>query len=90
MVTTSHPQSKFDAYPAQLDDLAIEFGTEGLAPVAVLIINAEHAEFCWQRRMVERKIGAVPELRRCGRAARTGRDPGLFPRPFLCLDLHYG
>ncbi len=54
----THPHAEFDRYPALLEDLAQEFGRDGLIATAARIIDAERADFHWDGRIAERNLGA--------------------------------
>ena len=60
--TISHPHAEFDQYPALLEDLADEFGTEGLTATAARIIDAEFMDFHWEGRFAERLINTLEEF----------------------------
>ena len=60
--TISHPHAEFDLYPALLEDLAHEFGTEGLTATAARIIAAEAADFYWEGRIAERLIDTFEDI----------------------------
>ena len=58
----AHPHAEFDRYPALLDDLAAEFGPDGIASVAARIIAAEEGDFLWEARIAEMPLGAAGDL----------------------------
>lgn len=73
MTTTfMHPHAEFDRYPALLEDLAQEFGRDGLASTAARIIEAERADFHWDGRIAEMNLGAFESVgRQLGRFERV-------------------
>ena len=54
----THPHAAFDRFPQLLDDLAAEFGREGILSTADRIIEAECADFHWDGRLAEMNLGA--------------------------------
>ncbi|MGK9232224.1 hypothetical protein KXS07_10535 [Inquilinus limosus] len=58
----AHPHAEFDRYPALLDDLAAEFGPDGLLSVAARIITAEEGDFLWESRIAEIPLGPAGDL----------------------------
>lgn len=54
----AHPHAAFDRFPQLLDDLAAEFGREGILSTVERIIEAELADFHWDGRLAEMNLGA--------------------------------
>lgn len=55
---STHPHAAFDRFPQLLEDLADEFGRDGVLSTADRIINAEWADFHWDGRIAEMNLGA--------------------------------
>lgn len=57
----TQPHAEFDRFPALAASLAQQFGSEGLDGVITRILQAEHAEFCWDGRLAEMPLGAYQD-----------------------------
>ena len=49
----AHPHAEFDRYPALLHDQEKQLGRDGIVAIAERIIEAERADFHWDRRIGE-------------------------------------
>lgn len=53
----THVHAAFDRFPQLLDNLAEEFGRDGILAIAERIIEAEYADFHWEGRVAEMNLG---------------------------------
>lgn len=54
----THPHAAFDRFPALVESLRREFGTEGLMALVERVVAAEAADLHWDGRIAERNLGA--------------------------------
>ena len=57
MFQTQHEHVAFDRFPALVQDLTMEFGTDGISTVVEKFIAAEQADFLWQGQFAELNLG---------------------------------
>jgi hypothetical protein len=67
-MTASHVHAAFDRFPQLLHDLETAFGGDDLRAIADRFIAAERAEFCWEGRIAEMKLGVLESLEQEGQA----------------------
>lgn len=87
----AHPDAEFDRYPALLDDLAAEFGREGIVSVAARIIDAEEGDFLWESRIAEMPLGPAGDFgdddeSECERVAILGFFQGRYHVAHCIVD----
>jgi hypothetical protein len=57
MSQAQHDHAAFDRFPALVQDLTAEFGSDGISAVVEKFIAAEQADFLWESRFAERNLG---------------------------------
>ena len=57
MSQAQHDHAAFDRFPALVQDLAAEFGSDGIGAVVEKFIAAEGADFLWESRFAEMDLG---------------------------------
>lgn len=56
-----HPHVALDHFPQLVRELVAEHGPDGIATVVEHVIDAEHGDFCWAARLVERHLGPIEQ-----------------------------
>jgi hypothetical protein len=57
MFQSQHDHAAFDRFPALVQDLTAEFGSDGIGAIVEKFIAAEQADFCWEGRFAEMGLG---------------------------------
>ena len=57
MFQSQHEHVEFDRFPSLVQDLTMEFGTDGISTVVEKFIAAEQADFLWEGRFAELNLG---------------------------------
>jgi len=58
---SQHPHAEFDRFPEFVRGLIEEFGRDGIDGVVARFLSAEEADFCWEGRIAEKRLGAACE-----------------------------
>ncbi|MCW5738171.1 MAG: hypothetical protein KIS73_28880, partial [Enhydrobacter sp.] len=77
-ITSTHAHAEFDRFPQLLDSLAEEFGRDGLSGMVERVIEAEYADFHWEGRFAEMKLGRCDCLDEEGEAFHRVAIAGYF------------
>ena len=76
MFQSQHDHAPFDRFPELVRDLTAEFGSDGIGAIVDGFIAAERADFCWEGRFAEMKLGEIEnvdgEYEGCERVAVLG------------------
>jgi len=60
-IQSQHPHAELDRFPALVRGLIEEFGCEGIEAVIQRVLSAEEADFCWEGRIAEKRLGSFCE-----------------------------
>ena len=90
MFQPQHEHAAFDRFPALVQDLTMEFGTDGISTVIEKFIAAEQADFCWEGRFAEMNLGAFESFddddESCERVAVMGYFRGEYYVAICIVD----